>query len=72
MTKLPNAQNSQSSTPRHWKAHVEVLQQSGLNRAEYCRQHKLSYLSCSDVGNENYLLTRAAKGQPLCRYPSSS
>lgn len=43
MTRLPNGQHNQSSTPRHWKAHVHALQQSGLNRAEYCRQHKLSY-----------------------------
>ena len=43
MTKLPNAQNTQSSTPRYWKAHVEAFQQSGLTRAEYCRQQKLSY-----------------------------
>lgn len=43
MTKLPNAQSTQSSTPRYWKAHVEALQQSGLTRAEYCRQQKLSY-----------------------------
>lgn len=43
MTKLPNSERNQSSTPRHWKAHVHALQQSGLNRAEYCRQHKLSY-----------------------------
>jgi hypothetical protein len=43
MTKLPYTQHSQSSTPRDWKAHVEALLQSGLNRAEYCRQQKLSY-----------------------------
>jgi hypothetical protein len=43
MTKSPTAQPNQSSTPRHWKVHVEALKQSGLSRAEYCRQHKLSY-----------------------------
>ena len=26
-----------------WKAHVKRLRKSGLNRAEYCRRHKLSY-----------------------------
>jgi len=43
MTKLPNARSTHCNTPRYWKAHVEALQQSGLNRAEYCRQKKLSY-----------------------------
>ena len=43
MTKSPTTQAEQSSAPRHWKVHVEALKQSGLNRAEYCRQHKLSY-----------------------------
>ena len=33
----------QSRNQRHWQAHVNALCQSGLNRAEYCRQHKLSY-----------------------------
>ncbi len=28
---------------RCWQAHVKALEQSGLSRAEYCRQHKLSY-----------------------------
>jgi len=28
---------------RHWQAHVKALHQSGLSRAEYCRQHNLSY-----------------------------
>jgi len=28
---------------RHWQAHVKALKKSGLSRAEYCRQHKLSY-----------------------------
>ncbi|WP_319549680.1 IS66 family insertion sequence element accessory protein TnpA [Desulfogranum marinum] len=28
---------------RFWIAHVEAQAKSGLNRAEYCRQHKLSY-----------------------------
>ena len=28
---------------RHWQAHVKAQQQSGLSRAEYCRQHNLSY-----------------------------
>ena len=27
----------------HWQAHVKALKQSGLNRAEYCRQYNLSY-----------------------------
>lgn len=28
---------------RYWHAHVKALRQSGLSRAEYCRQHNLSY-----------------------------
>jgi len=26
-----------------WKAHLKAWQESGLNRAEYCRRHDLSY-----------------------------
>lgn len=26
-----------------WKAHLKAWQRSDLNRAEYCRRHKLSY-----------------------------
>jgi len=36
-------QESQPRKQRHWQAHVKAQQQSGLNRADYCRQHKLSY-----------------------------
>ncbi len=36
-------QNIQSRNQRHWQAHVDAQKQSGLNRTEYCRQHKLSY-----------------------------
>ncbi len=44
MTTSPVTQQNQSNnTPRHWKLHVETLKQSGLTRAEYCRQHNLSY-----------------------------
>ncbi|GBE11747.1 hypothetical protein BMS3Abin13_00022 [bacterium BMS3Abin13] len=28
---------------RYWQAHVTALKKSGLSRAEYCRQHELSY-----------------------------
>jgi hypothetical protein len=28
---------------RHWQTHVKAQQQSGLNRADYCRQYKLPY-----------------------------
>ncbi len=42
MTK-PNNQHDQSYNQRQWRAHVTAQKQSGLNRAEYCRQHKLSY-----------------------------
>ena len=42
MTKR-TGRNKQSCNPRHWQAHVKALKQSGLSRAEYCRQHTLSY-----------------------------
>ncbi len=42
-TSSPTRQNQSNNTLRHWKVHVGALKQSGLNRAEYCRQHKLSY-----------------------------
>ena len=28
---------------RHWQAHTKAQKKSGLNRAEYCRRHNLSY-----------------------------
>lgn len=31
------------SNQRHWQAHVKALKQSGLSRAEYCRQYNLTY-----------------------------
>lgn len=34
---------AQTDRKRQWQAHVKALAQSGLNRAEYCRQHDLSY-----------------------------
>ncbi len=36
-------QNYRSRNQRYWQAHVKAQKQSGLNRTEYCRQHKLSY-----------------------------
>ncbi len=40
-TKVPKPE--QSRNQRHWQAHVAQQIKSGLNRAEYCRQHSLSY-----------------------------
>ncbi len=37
---------SQSPTDprrRYWQAHITTVNKSGLSRAEYCRQQKLSY-----------------------------
>jgi len=42
MTKQSN-QDDQARRTRHWQAHVTAQKQSGLSRAEYCRQHQLSY-----------------------------
>lgn len=33
----------QTRNRRRWHAHVNALSLSGLSRAEYCRQHGLSY-----------------------------
>ena len=44
MTKQTN-QDSKSHNLRYWQAHVKAQKKSGLNRAEYCRQHKLPYHS---------------------------
>ena len=35
--------HEQPRNQRHWHAHVAQQVKSGLNRAEYCRQHNLSY-----------------------------
>ncbi len=32
----------QINNRRYWQAHVKAHQESGLTRAEYCRQHNLS------------------------------
>jgi transposase len=36
-------QDDQCRNQRYWQAHVTAQEQSGLSRAEYCRQHQLSY-----------------------------
>ena len=36
-------QDDQYRNQRYWQAHVSAQAQSGLSRAEYCRQHQLSY-----------------------------
>ena len=35
--------NNQSRGQRYWQAHITGQNESGLSRAEYCRQHQLSY-----------------------------
>jgi len=37
------SRDRQTGHHRRWQAHVNALAQSGLSRAEYCRQHGLSY-----------------------------
>lgn len=39
----PTRRNQQPAKWRYWQAHVKAQQQSGLNRAEYCREQNLSY-----------------------------
>ncbi len=36
-------QHDQLINMRRWQAHITAQKQSGLSRAEYCRQHQLSY-----------------------------
>lgn len=43
MTKQISRCEKQLRSRRHWQAHVRAMKQSGLSRAEYCRQHNLSY-----------------------------
>lgn len=40
-------QDDQSRNMRRWQAHITAQKQSGLSRAEYCRQHQLSYHAAS-------------------------
>jgi len=47
MKSVANQNNRQSRNQRHWRAHIKAQKQSGLNRTEYCRQHKLSYHAMS-------------------------
>jgi hypothetical protein len=44
-TQSPGRAQQQSPNREHWQAHAKAQKKSGLNRAEYCRQHKLSYHS---------------------------
>lgn len=37
------SKQTQPNRPRYWQAHIKALSESGLSRAEYCRQQKLSY-----------------------------
>ncbi len=39
----PRDPRTQKRSSAFWKAHVKAWLGSGLNRAEYCRRHKLSY-----------------------------
>ena len=39
--------NQGTSNQRHWSARVKAFEISGLSRAEYCRQHRLSYHAMS-------------------------
>jgi len=43
MAKPSINQDKRTRNPHYWKAHVNAFEKSGLSRAEYCRQHELSY-----------------------------
>lgn len=38
---MPNKKRL-SNNRRHWQMHVKACRESGLTRAEYCRQHNIS------------------------------
>lgn len=38
-----NNQDDQCRNQRYWQMHIKAQTKSGLSRAEYCRQHHLSY-----------------------------
>jgi len=40
---IQTSKQPQLNRLRYWQAHIKALTESGLSRAEYCRQHKLSY-----------------------------
>jgi len=61
---LPCKHRTQKQSPAFWKAHVLAWQNSGLNRAEYCRRQRLSY----DALTYWYAKTKGADSQT----PSSS
>ena len=41
--KIRTSKQAQPNLTRYWQAHVKALSESGLSRAEYCRQHQLPY-----------------------------
>jgi len=43
MTKQSRSKRGSRKVARHWQAHIQALEKSGLNRAEYCRRHNISY-----------------------------
>ena len=43
MAEQPRRDEKQFRNQRHWQAHVNAQQKSGLSRSGYCRQHNISY-----------------------------
>jgi hypothetical protein len=43
MARQQSTEKTYSQNRGRWQAHAKAQQKSGLSRAEYCRQHKLSY-----------------------------
>ncbi len=56
-----NNEDCQSLSQRHWQAHVTAQKKSGLSRAEYCRQHQLSYHAST------YWNKKLSKSKVSCR-----
>jgi len=43
MTIPGRSKRGSKKVARHWQAHIQALEKSGLSRAEYCRRHNISY-----------------------------
>lgn len=55
---------------RFWAAHLGAWRRSGLSRAEYCRQHGVSYHALSYRHRKKSAGSTAAAGAVLVQVPS--
>jgi len=68
-------QSHTSVSGRKWQVHVQALERSGMSRAEYCRQHDLSYHALTywqrklHHAEQPPVLVQIPTGQPMTRNP---